>query len=129
MPKKVLCADDDDSVRTSYKFILDRYDVVLVKNGQEALEKIEELGFGEGGIGLILTDINMGPGINGIDVITAMLDKGYHIPTYVIATPIGEQEHQLKELTKAYSHIFHLEKPLDVHKLQGIVEREFQKYS
>lgn len=63
--KYVLLVDDDELVlKTLAKFIkIYGYNVVLAKNGEEALRKVEELNFD-----LVIVDVRM-PGIDGIETI------------------------------------------------------------
>lgn len=78
MSKKILCVDDETGILESYKWIFDgRYDTLLAKDGKEALDKVAEHGCGKEGIGVILMDINMDPGMNGIEAITKIRDSGY----------------------------------------------------
>jgi CheY-like chemotaxis protein len=68
---KILCVDDDQSILDLYyeEFSDDGYEVLLARNGQEALEKYQEAA-----PQLIIMDIRM-PGMDGIEALNAILGK------------------------------------------------------
>jgi CheY-like chemotaxis protein len=83
MTKKVIVAEDMESLRTMYSLYLGHirgleYD--LCKNGEELLEKIKNTKYD-----LVLTDNNMGYGINGIGVVKEIRKTNNSIPIYVIS--------------------------------------------
>jgi DNA-binding NtrC family response regulator len=81
--EKILICDDEEGVRESLKLILsEKYDIVSVKNGEEATEKLKSLP----NIKIALLDIKM-PKQNGIDIlkeiratsnIPVIIITGYH---------------------------------------------------
>lgn len=124
MSKKILCVDDETGILESYKWIFDgRYDTLLAKDGKEALEKVAEHGCGKEGIGVILMDINMDPGMNGIEAITKIRDSGYSVPIYITSA----NPEQGDEVRKKYSGIGVCSKPFRVADLISIVEKELKK--
>jgi CheY-like chemotaxis protein len=68
---KILCVDDDPSILDLYyeEFSDNGYEVLLARNGQEALEKYQEAA-----PQLIIMDIRM-PGMDGIEALNAILGK------------------------------------------------------
>jgi CheY-like chemotaxis protein len=68
---KILCVDDDPSILDLYyeEFLEEGYEVLLARNGQEALEKYQEEV-----PQLTIMDIRM-PGMNGIEALNAILGK------------------------------------------------------
>jgi len=80
--KKILIVEDDKVNRKIMDFQLSKYyQVDLAKDGEEALEL-----FSQGAYGLILMDINLGVGINGIEAMKKIreTDKGKTTPVIAI---------------------------------------------
>ncbi len=90
--KKILIVEDDKVNRKIMDMQLGKYyQVDLAKDGEEALEL-----FSQGAYGLILMDINLGVGINGIEVMKKIResDKGKTIPVIAITaySNFGDKE-------------------------------------
>lgn len=106
MTPRVLVVDDEEIIRDSLSFILQKegYDVQQAANGQEAFEKVKE-----NPPDVIITDIEM-PGMKGVE----LLEKVSHVSpqTFVIIiTAYGSIETAIQALRKgAYDYIL---KPLD----------------
>jgi two-component system response regulator PilR (NtrC family) len=64
---RILVVDDEPSMREMLRIVLqrDRYDVVVAKNGSEAIERLQIEPFD-----MLLSDIRM-PGLSGVDVLRA----------------------------------------------------------
>ena len=82
LKKKILLADDDESVRVVVEMMLQKFlncDVVSVADGQELLDKLAE---GEK-FDLVITDNNM-PRMDGIDALKKMRQNKEFAKTPVI---------------------------------------------
>ena len=78
---KILIIDDEEGIRESLKLILsDWYDLILVKDGEQALDCLKKTPE----ISLILMDIKM-PRINGLEVLKIIQSQFKHIPTVIIS--------------------------------------------
>ncbi len=80
--RTILVVDDEKSVRDSIKMILEyeKYAVVLVENGKQALTAFKEDSFDA-----VLLDIKMPPGIDGIDVLREMKKVNSETPVIMIS--------------------------------------------
>lgn len=89
--KKLLFADDEESIRLLYKeeFEEKGYEVILASNGQEALEK-----FAEKNPDLLVIDIKM-PGMDGIEVLKKIRERSRQVPV-ILCTAYGEYRHNLE---------------------------------
>jgi DNA-binding response OmpR family regulator len=83
--KKILIADDEESIRLLYKEELEEegYEVIIAKDGNEAFEK-----YGETNPDLIILDIKM-PGLNGIEVMHKIREQSRDVPI-ILCTAYGE---------------------------------------
>ena len=83
----ILIADDDELIlRTvEHKLLNEGHEVILTRNGKEAIEKITELQ-----IDLVITDIMM-PFASGIEILSAIKAQGKEIPTIVLSS-LGQEE-------------------------------------
>ncbi len=83
----ILIAEDDELIlRTvEHKLIKEGHEVILTRNGQEAIEKISELN-----LDLIVTDIMM-PFASGIEILSAIKNFGKKIPVIVLSS-MGQEE-------------------------------------
>ena len=83
----ILIAEDDELVlRTvEHKLVKEGHEVVLTRNGREAIEKINELD-----LDLIVTDIMM-PFASGIEILSAIKRVGKEIPVIVLSS-MGQEE-------------------------------------
>ena len=80
--KKILIIEDDEINRKVMEFQLkNNFQIDLAKNGKEGLDL-----FTQGDYSLILMDINLGIGENGIEVMKEIrkTDKGKNIPVIAI---------------------------------------------
>jgi two-component system, chemotaxis family, chemotaxis protein CheY len=69
MPKTILIADDNESVRTILKLSLQfkGYNLIEVDDGAKALDHLKT----KGGVDLLITDIAM-PNMNGLELLAAL---------------------------------------------------------
>ncbi|WP_293889097.1 MULTISPECIES: response regulator transcription factor [unclassified Sphingobacterium] len=83
----ILIAEDDELVlRTvEHKLVKEGHEVVLTRNGREAIEKINELD-----LDLVVTDIMM-PFASGIEILSAIKRVGKAIPVIVLSS-MGQEE-------------------------------------
>ena len=83
----ILIAEDDELIlRTvEHKLVKEGHEVVLTRNGREALEKINELD-----LDLVVTDIMM-PFASGIEILSAIKRIGKKIPVIVLSS-MGQEE-------------------------------------
>ncbi|MDR3008909.1 MAG: response regulator [Sphingobacterium sp.] len=83
----ILIAEDDELIlRTvEHKLVKEGHEVVLTRNGREAIEKIIELD-----LDLVVTDIMM-PFASGIEILSAIKSIGKKIPVIVLSS-MGQEE-------------------------------------
>ena len=72
-PKTILLVEDEVLIAMDEKSVLERngYQVYMCHNGEDAVQAVENIP----GIDLVLMDINLGPGIDGTDAASAILEK------------------------------------------------------
>jgi CheY-like chemotaxis protein len=143
MLKKILCVDDESIPIEVYKKIFKKeegYDIISANNGEEARERIKEQGFGENGLGFVITDFNM-PGIKGSELIRIIREGeiegineetregGRKVSICLVSGYLPEKEKKGIEKygTGEYGRIYIHSKPFDIPELRNIVEREFQR--
>ena len=83
----ILIAEDDELIlRTvEHKLIQEGHEVILTRNGQEAIEKIGELD-----LDLIVTDIMM-PFASGIEILSAIKKSEKKVPVIILSS-MGQEE-------------------------------------
>jgi two-component system response regulator VicR len=83
----ILIAEDDELIlRTiEYKLVKEGHDVILTRNGKDAIEKIKETD-----IDLVITDIMM-PFASGIEILAAIKSIGKKIPVIILSS-MGQEE-------------------------------------
>ena len=106
--KRVAIVDDNDAVRTALEKILTRqgYDVVTIASGEEALQRVHELGQCD----LLLLDQQM-PGMNGMETFVSLRKQlralpvcfisGYKIPPEI--SNLVRVDKKCKALLKPFS--------------------------
>ena len=118
--KKVLIAEDSSVIQTVTKKVLQfqNYDITMVKNGKQVLDKIEKNDFD-----VILMDINM-PVMDGMECsrqIRALTDsKKSKIP--IIAITGNANNYSMDEFNKAGINDY-IPKPLNFDALVGLVKK------
>lgn len=85
---RVLIVEDHPVNRRLLARQVERFgcETVVAPDGQQALQIVAE----DGGIDLILTDINM-PGMNGYQLAQAIRDRGYEMPIYGVTADVVNQ--------------------------------------
>ena len=120
MPK-ILLVDDEELVVKSIERLLKKegYEVVSLKNGQEAIRKVSEMDFN-----LLITDIRM-PSLNGIEMIrqvrNQLKSKGKPpIPEICIT---GYADNDLNRQARELGVADYLYKPFDLVEFLACVKR------
>ena len=87
MNRYILVIDDSSTIRVSVTMALKElgYPVKQAENGQDALDKIEEIKKGGDEIALCISDINM-PVMNGIEFITEFRKTDKFTPLIILST-------------------------------------------
>ena len=124
MSKKILVIDDEELIIKSLVKLLEKhgYEVLVAKNGQDALAMAEEEKFD-----LIVADIRM-PGINGVDTIKSIyesLEENHlqKIPTIFIT---GYADDEIKTKAMKLSPVAYIYKPFDIADLVSKIKRELK---
>ncbi len=118
--KSILCVEDEIIIRVLVKRLLSDYDVVICHSGEMALIELTKRRFDA-----ILIDINLGSGINGIDLCKSIRSmKEYE------RTPIGAVTAQWistkdELFREGFSH--YLPKPFDREQIIAFVEKMLSK--
>jgi DNA-binding NtrC family response regulator len=115
MPKKILVVDDEQSMRDTLRFMLEKegFEVETAEDGREALEIYERKKFD-----LVITDLKM-PGLDGIGMLDAFQE---HDNTPVIVmTAYATKDQAIAALNLGAS--FFIEKPFKKQELMNYVTR------
>jgi two-component system, response regulator, stage 0 sporulation protein F len=98
MKNKILLVDDDEGLRDLYEeeLIEEGYDVLIAKNGKEALLKLER-----GRPDLIVLDIVM-PKMDGMETLGRIIGKEKTIPIILHTSHPGYQEDFMSWAANAY---------------------------
>ena len=121
LPARILVADDDRTSRRIISLILTKagYEVVQAKDGNEAIEKVDET------ISLVLLDVMM-PGKSGYDALSRICDNYPGLPIIMISG-LGKVDDVIASVRQgAY---WYLHKPIDAKELLLIVEKALERYS
>jgi len=111
----IFVVDDDQGILDSFEAMLgDEYQLVMVDNGNEALELIIEQN-----PRLLFLDLKI-PGYNGLEVLKRIREIG--IATNVVVVTALAQEHY-QETAEKYGVYRYLHKPLDVDEVEEITRR------
>ena len=115
---RILVADDEPNIRLLYQSELeaDGYEVVVAKDGKEALEKVESAR-----PDLVVLDIRM-PGIDGVEALGRILDKVRTMPVILNSAYSSYQENFMTWSADAY-----VEKSGDVSVLKGKIAEVLKK--
>ena len=99
--KKILVVEDDSTSRdVIYLFLKNLYEVSFAEDGEKALKSIDGKQFD-----LIIMDINLGSGINGIEVTdTIRKTNGYKTTPIIAATAFAMLGDREKFLTQGFDH-------------------------
>ncbi len=111
----IFVVDDDQGILDSFEAMLgDEYQLVMVDNGNEALELIIEQN-----PRLLFLDLKI-PGYSGLEVLKRIREIG--IATNVVVVTALAQEHY-QETAEKYGVYRYLHKPLDVDEVEEITRR------
>jgi two-component system, response regulator, stage 0 sporulation protein F len=110
--KKVLVADDEQSIRKLYERELKKegYEVLFASNGQEAIQMVRS-----GRPDLIVMDIRM-PGMDGIEAMSRILEENNELPIVINTAYSSYKENFLSWSADAY-----LTKSADLSELKGTI--------
>lgn len=110
MKQKILVIDDEELLTKTLVRLLEAkgYEVLISKNGQEALIILEEECFD-----LVLTDIRM-PGMNGVEMIEQLRKTGNKTPVIFLT---GYADSELERRARALAPNGYEGKPFDVAEL------------
>jgi len=119
MSKKILVVDDEDIIRESISFILQKegYTVDLAENGAIAYQKVQEVEYD-----LVISDIEM-PEMKGIELLEKIVKLNLRTSVIMI-TAYGSLETAIRALRAGAGD--YLLKPLDFDELTVKVARVFQ---
>lgn len=119
MRKRILVVDDDVMNLKRTKLILEKhYELVLVKSGEEALDKVESEN-----LDLILLDIAM-PGMSGIETFKRMKEDQVEIPV-IFLTASGDEDDVVAAIS--LGAVNYLKKPFLPKDLLERIAKEFEK--
>jgi DNA-binding NtrC family response regulator len=111
----IFVVDDDQGILESFEAMLgDEYQLVMVDNGNDALELIIEQN-----PRLLFLDLKI-PGYNGLEVLKRIREIG--IATDVVVVTALAQDHY-QETAEKYGVYRYLHKPLDVDEVEEITRR------
>jgi DNA-binding NtrC family response regulator len=121
MSARILVVEDEKAIRLALKGLLGRegYEVELAENGEIAISKIEASTFD-----LVLTDLALGRGASGMDVLKAA--KEYPDTAVVMITAHGSEKIAV-EAMKAGAEDY-VPKPFDNDELRVVVRRALERY-
>lgn len=118
---KILIAEDvlyNRNLLENMLYNIDYKNVNVVKNGQEALDKISQSYTESSPYNILLLDLCM-PVMNGYDVIEKIKANGWKLPKIIVisASVLDEDRHKCKKLGIEYF----LTKPIDLFQLKKVV--------
>ncbi len=109
MSKRILVIDDDSAVRKSFALTLDDvgWQVDTVESGEAGVDKTSNTEYD-----LIFLDLKM-PGINGVETLIRLRDKGHKMPIYIITAFHEEFMDQLRVATDEGYEFEVMQKPIE----------------
>jgi DNA-binding NtrC family response regulator len=119
---RILVVEDENAIRLALKGLLRRegYEVELAASGEQALAAL-----GAGVFDLVLTDLALGRGASGMDVLRAA--KEQRVETAVVMITAHGSEKIAVEAMKAGAEDY-VPKPFDNDELRVIVRRALERY-
>ena len=111
----VLIVDDEEPTRRILKLNLqDRYQVLLARNGEEALQQLSQTP-----VDVLVTDMRM-PGLSGLDLLRQVHERWPDLPVIVV-TAYGTIENAVEAMRQgAYDY---LQKPIKIAELEVLLEK------
>lgn len=121
MNRYIFVIDDSPTIRVSVELAIKElgFPVMQAENGQDALDKIEEIKNGGDEIALCISDINM-PVMNGIEFITEFRKTDKFTPVVVLTTEAEKEMIQKGKNAGASGWII---KPFQADDLLNVVKR------
>ncbi len=119
---KILLVEDEGLVALYLKKILIAHgfnDVLVARNGEEAISKVDE-----SSPDLLLMDIRLGKGINGIEAVK-QINSNKNIPVIYITASTDEHTH--KEALDT-NPVAILSKPIEPDELKSMIDDYFDGY-
>ena len=118
---RVLVVEDEAAMRLALSGLLRKegHDVVLASSAREALAALEGDAFD-----LVLTDLSLGKGGTGLDVLAASRALREEVPV-VLITAHGSERAAVEALLKGAAH--YVPKPFDNDELRLVVARELER--
>lgn len=121
MSKYIMIIDDSPTIRVSVEMALKElgHNIKQAENGQDALDKINEITLSGGEVALCISDINM-PVLNGIEFITEFRKQDKFTPVVVLTTEAEKDMIQKGRSAGASGWII---KPFKAEDLINVVKR------
>jgi len=111
----ILIADDEEPTRRVLRLNLqDRYNVLLARNGEEALQQLEQ-----SAVDVLVTDMRM-PGMDGLTLLRHVHKRWPELPVIVV-TAYGTIENAVEAMRQG-AHDY-LQKPIKLAELEVLLER------
>ncbi len=121
MTPRILVVDDERAIQLALRGLLRRegYDVELAGSGDEAIERLQD-----GGFDLVLTDLKLGMGPSGMDVLKAV--KEMHPETVVVMITAHGSEKVAVEAMKLGAEDY-VPKPFDNDEIRLVTRRALER--
>lgn len=120
--KKILIVDDEEdltwSISKSLRKENEKYEVICVNSGDEALEFLNQFSFD-----LLLSDIRM-PGINGFTLLNYVRNKFPQMKVIIMSACYGPD---MKDVIEKARGIYYIEKPFEIQHLKNVISKTFRK--
>ncbi|MBR4672613.1 MAG: response regulator [Bacilli bacterium] len=118
-PNNAILVVDDSNVISGFisKIFNNTYEVIIAKDGQEAIDKLSVM---SGGIRAMLLDLNM-PNVDGYEVLKFMKTNDF-FKTINVAIISGTESSKIVETTRDYPIKAILEKPFNETNVKRVVE-------
>jgi len=123
MSARILVVEDENAIRLALKGLLRRegYEVALAEDGESAIREL----MNGGGFDLVITDLALGHGASGMDVLKAA--KEMQPETAVVMITAHGSEKIAVEAMKAGAEDY-VPKPFDNDELRVVVKRALERY-
>jgi DNA-binding NtrC family response regulator len=123
MSARILVVEDENAIRLALKGLLRRegYEVELAEDGESAIRELTH----RGGFDLVITDLALGHGASGMDVLKAA--KELRPDTAVVMITAHGSEKIAVEAMKAGAEDY-VPKPFDNDELRVVVKRALERY-
>ena len=121
MKSRILIVEDEKGIQLALRGLLrrDGYDVELADNGEQALRKLEDTVFD-----LVLTDLSLGRGMSGMDVLKASKDVRSQTAVVMI-TAHGSEKIAVEAMQEGAED--YVPKPFDNEELRVVVSKALDR--